>query len=171
MSNCCENKTNKHRLDISNTGITYMSCDMITKLSLPRVYTNSHIDSNSFIFFSVGHDINEKIFFDEEMKRDGIVGSWHKVSKCRSKNGYEIHFTADMRRLGQVLPLVTAVNKIYCEEFDRVLEAMGVAEYALIENNPKLGKTPIYINFLSELPQFNRKEYWGNLSYWICDSC
>jgi len=156
-----ENRKNNHRLDPLLCPITYQYSELITNFSLQRKYTNIHNDETSEVLISVGKDYNKKMLESKEavISETQIIGKW-----CYKDGKYKILLQAIVSSTKN--PQTEIRNFIICNELSLVLEAIGLAETALVKSNPKLAKTKIYVNFLSIDPKYNRVEYWGRLSRW-----
>jgi len=162
--NCCteENRVNKYKLQPLLLPITYGSADIMRKLSLPRKYTSIHNDDTREVFISIGHEYNKLLLDTDEAKnvQSQVIGYW-KLNDDK----YEIHLRVLVST--EQNPQSEIRNKIFCEELGYVLEGIAYAEIPLLNRNPRLGNTPIYIHFKSMDPKYNRTEYWHKLAYWL----
>lgn len=158
-----ENRKNNHRLDPLLCPITYDSSNIITNFSLPRKYTNIHNDETSEVLISVGKNYNKRMLESTEAVKfeTQIVGKW-----CEKNNKYTILLEAIIS--SEKNPQAEIRNTIICNELALVLEAIGLAETALVELNPDLSRTKIYVNFKSIDTKYARTEYWGRLEKWQC---
>lgn len=156
-----ENRKNNHRLDPLLCPITYENSEIITNFSLPRKYTNIHNDQTSEILISVGENFNKIMLESPEAVKfeTQIIGKWSKKD-CKYKIILQAIISSEKNPQAQIR------NTIICNELSLVLEAIALAETALLKLNPKLAKTKIYVNFKSIDPNYNRIEYWGRLGYW-----
>jgi hypothetical protein len=154
------NKKNTHRLNPLLCPITYENADIITHFSLPRKYTNTHNDQTKEILISVGKNYNKIMLKSPESinNETQIIGKWikHKNYKIILQAIVSIHKN----------PQANIRNQIICNELGLVLEAIALAETALLTLHPKLLKTKIYIQFVSTDQQYQRTEYWGRLGQW-----
>lgn len=157
-----ENRKNNHRLDPLLCPITYESSDIITDFSLPRKYTNIHNDVTREILISVGKNYNKIMLSSPEAVKfeTQIIGKW-----CHKDDKYNIILQAIVST--EKNPQTEIRNTIICNELSLVLEAIGLAETALVKLNPKLSKTKIYVNFKSIDSKYDRVEYWGRLGKWL----
>lgn len=156
-----QNKKNNHRLDPLLCPITYENSSIITNFSLPRKYTNIHNDETREVLISVGKNYNKTMLSSPEAinVETQITGKWGK------KDGkYTILLEAIVSTNKN--PQAQIRNIIICNELGLVLEAIALAETALLELNPKLAKTKIYVHFKSIDSKYDRIEYWGRLQRW-----
>jgi len=156
-----ENRKNNHRLDPLLCPITYENSNIITNFSLPRRYTNIHNDETREVLISVGKNYNKTMLSSPEAVKleTQIIGKWGK------KDGkYKILLEAIVST--EKNPQAPIRNTIICNELALVLEAIALAETALLELNPKLSNTKIYVYFKSIDPKYDRLEYWGRLGKW-----
>lgn len=156
-----DNKKNNHRLNPLLCPITYECANTIVNFSLPRKYTNIHNDNTQEVLISVGKNYNSIMLASPEAVNleTQITGKW-----CKKNEKYIIVLDAIVSSTKN--PVAAIRNTIICKEFDLVLEAIALAETALLKLHPKLGNTKIYIKFHSIDKKYDRVEYWGKLKKW-----
>lgn len=156
-----ENKKNNHRLDPLLCPITYECSNIITNFCLPRKYTNIHNDQTREVLISVGKNYNDIMLSSPEAVNveTQIIGKW-----CKKNGKHVIYLRAIVSSVKN--PAAEIRNTIICNELSLVLEAIALAETALLKLHPKLGETKIYVNFSSIDKKYNRVEYWGKLKKW-----
>lgn len=157
------NKKNDHRLNPLLCPITYGCANTIVHFSLPRKYTNIHNDKTQEILLSVGKNYNAIMLASPEAVNveTQIIGKWCYSNKNKK---YSIVLHAIVSTVKN--PAAQIRNTIICKELSLVLEAIALAETALLTLHPKLGNTKIYVNFHSIDKKYNRVEYWGKLKKW-----
>jgi len=127
--------TNKHYLDPLMLKITYESTDIISQLEGTRKYTYTHGN------ICVG----SKYYTADTNKY--ILGEWIK------ENGkYQIHIDARYIIIDD-------------DDISIMLESIAFAETSLLENNPMLAGTRIFVKYQDE-----KVEYFHRLGHWTMES-
>jgi hypothetical protein len=104
-----------------------------------------------------------------------ILGSW-KASKS-SCGAFKINVTVLVSN-GKSVTDRSGRNARFCREVNRFLQAVAVAESALLCRNPGLANSAIQVHFVSldgcgKIDEYDRIECWGKLGDWVCceDKC
>lgn len=119
-----------------------------------RKYTVTHSDTTGNLFVTIGLEYaKDKL----TSMRDEVLLEWRihpKKSMLYGKvlvDGEGVEGSPFIR------------NMIFKKEMGTALQAVRYADRALFEKYPDLDKLPIYIDFISSSPEFNKLNYFGNM--------
>jgi hypothetical protein len=120
---------------------------------IPRKYTLTHSDLTGELFLTIGSEYaTEKI---TEM-RDEVLGEW--IPYGADDVALFINVLVD----GKGGPAVSSIrNNVFIRELPLALEGIIYGDKELLKLYPSLSNSPIFVQFNSRFPQFNRVEYWG----------
>ena len=126
-----------------------------TKPIIPRKYTLTHSDFSGDLFLTIA----AKYDFDKITDmRDEVRAEWSMVN---DEYALMVNVMVDKEK-NTVMSAIR--NDIFVKELPLALEAIVYGDRELLKSNTSLYKAPIYINFSSVYPMFNRLEFWGTLS-------
>src|SRR5690348_2501878 len=151
-----DDKKNKCDLDPNYAPIFYQNLSVPNTFDLPRKYTSTHDDATRQIFLSVGPKYSEQLLSTEEVKNteSQVLGAWHHTRK-----GYKIILRVLVSTVKN--PEAAIRDRIFRAEMNKVLQSIALSEKALLCAYPKLAKTPIYIDFISDVvPSYSGREQW-----------
>ena len=122
-----------------------------TQPILGRKYTLTHSDITAELFLTVGLQFAyDKI----TSMRDEVIAEW-KYPNCGVLLYVYVY-------VGDYGPAVNAIrNTIFRRELPLALKAIVYGDQHLFKVNPPLMNAPIWIQFASSEPTYNRFEYWG----------
>ncbi len=124
---------------------------------LGRKYTLTHSDITAELFLTIGLQFAyDKI----TSMRDEVLAEWKK-----SNLGL---FLCVYVYVGDYGPTVNAIrNTIFRRELPLALEAIVYGDKKFFKANPSLNNAPIWIQFDSTDPTYNRFEYWGTVMDYV----
>lgn len=139
------------RLNPEKLHVEFKSGVTTTHPILGRKYTLTHSDVTAELFLTIGlYFAYDKI----TSMRDEVLAEWRN-SNC----GLFLYVYV---YVGDYGPAVNAIrNTIFRRELPLALEAMVYGDQKLFKVNPPLMNAPIWIQFDSTDPTYNRYEYWG----------
>ncbi|MDQ0268597.1 staygreen family protein [Cytobacillus purgationiresistens] len=119
-----------------------------------RKYTLTQSDSSNDIFLTIGHNYDYEAI--KPTQRDELLAEWIPqmgqyvlLGKVHISNGeFDEHF-AKIRYM------------IYEREADLGLTAILFGDREFLSNYPWLLNSPIYVQFHSNYPEFNKLQYYG----------
>lgn len=143
------------RLNTDKLTVEFREGVTSTEPIVHRRYTLTHSDITAELFLTIGLEYAyDKINF----MRDEVYGEW-----TYSENSY-IYY-AYVLIDGEFSPEVAAIrNYIFRRELPLALEAIRYGDNGLFVAHPWLDDSPIYIHFMSSIPEYNKVEYWGTFS-------
>lgn len=146
---------NMSRLNTNKLTVEFREGVTTTEPIEHRRYTLTHSDITAELFLTIGLEYAyDKINF----MRDEVYGEW-----IHSKDSY-IYY-AYVLIDGEFSPEVAAIRDyIFRRELPLALEAIRYGDNAFFAAHPWLDDSPIYINFMSSIPEYNQVEYWGTFS-------
>ncbi|UAL47901.1 staygreen family protein [Sutcliffiella horikoshii] len=139
-------KLNPEKLQVEfRPGVT------MTQPILGRKYTLTHSDITAELFLTVGL----QFAYDKITNmRDEVLAEWKISNGCLFLNVYVY--------VGDYGPAVNDLrNTIFRRELPLALEAIVYGDQKYLKVNPPLMNAPIWIQFDSADPTYNRFEYWG----------
>lgn len=117
-----------------------------------RKYTITHSDTTAELFVFVAEDYAE----DQVTKmRDEVRIAW-----TESDNGLKLTGSVLVSGKG-VLGNAFIRNKIFYKEMPTALQALRQADRFLFDKNPSLDKTPVFIQFISGNPIYDKMYDFG----------
>jgi len=130
--------------------------DDVTKTSPidGRKYTMTHSDTTADLFVTIGLSYAEDQI---NATRDEVRLEWR--INLRKPILYGTVLVDDENITG--FPIVR--NSIFIKEMPTALQAIRYADKALFQKYPQLDKVPIYIQFSSTKPKFNKLRYFGTM--------
>lgn len=139
------------RLNPEKLHVEYRPGVTSTKPILGRRYTLTHSDITAELFLTIGLQFAyDKI----TSMRDEVLAEW-KISNW----GF---FLCVYVYVGDYGPAMNAIrNSIFRRELPLALEAIVYGDKTFFKVNPLLKSAPIWIQFDSTDPTYNRLEYWG----------
>ena len=140
-------KLNPEKLHVEfTTGVT--STDPI----IGRKYTLTHSDLTAELFLTIGLEYD----YDKTTKmRDEVLAEWRMQNDEVILYGYVY---VD----GRFGPMTSAIrDAIFRRELPLALEAIRYGDNEFFVAHPELDKAPIWIQFESSYPQYNKVEKWG----------
>lgn len=143
------------RLNTDKLTVEFREGVTTTEPIVHRRYTLTHSDITAELFLTIGLEYAyDKINF----MRDEVYGEW-----IYSENSY-IYY-AYVLIDGEFSPEVAAIRDyIFRRELPLALEAIRYGDNGLFVAHPWLDDSPIYIHFMSSIPEYNKVEYWGTFS-------
>lgn len=143
------------RLNTDKLTVEFREGVTTTEPIVHRRYTLTHSDITAELFLTIGLEYAyDKINF----MRDEVYGEW-----IYSENSY-IYY-AYVLIDGEFSPEVAAIRDyIFRRELPLALEAIRYGDNGLFIAHPWLDDSPIYIHFMSSIPEYNKVEYWGTFS-------
>ncbi|WLV24629.1 staygreen family protein [Aciduricibacillus chroicocephali] len=124
---------------------------------IPRKYTLTHSDYTGELFLTIGTEIAwEQVNPD---MRDEVIGEWKAKGNCLH---YNVFLYIDQGE--HDLNTATTRNEIFRRELPLALTAIQYGDRALFDCYSELNHAPIIVYFLSNYPQFARRENWGSFS-------
>lgn len=143
------------RLNTDKLTVEFREGVTTTEPIVHRRYTLTHSDITAELFLTIGLEYTyDKINF----MRDEVYGEW-----IYSENSY-IYY-AYVLIDGEFSPEVAAIRDyIFRRELPLALEAIRYGDNGLFVAHPWLDDSPIYIHFMSTIPEYNKVEYWGTFS-------
>jgi hypothetical protein len=122
---------------------------------IPRLYTLTHSDETGQLFLTIG----DKYALDKiTPKRDEVLAEWIPYQADYVALYANVHVD------GKGGPEEAALrNTIFVRELPLAIEAIRYGDNSLFIAHPELDSYPLFIQFNSVYPQFNRVEYWGVL--------
>ena len=145
------------RLNPEKLHVTFLTDSTPEDLFLPRRYTLTHSDITGNLFLSIGkhYDMKQISKLYTRLMRDEVLAEFIKEGDdlifrlyCHVSGGF-VFGRAKWR------------YDIFQSELPLVLEAIRYGDRILFEENPKLDKTPVLIQFQSNDSRFNKIERWG----------
>lgn len=120
---------------------------------IPRKYTLTHSDLTGDLFLAIGSQYaTDKI---TEM-RDEVLGEWIPYGADDVALFINVHVD------GKGDAAVSSIrNNVFIQELPLALEGIIYGDKALLNTYPALNNSPVFVQFNSRFPQFNRIEYWG----------
>ncbi|RCV12644.1 hypothetical protein SETIT_2G285600v2 [Setaria italica] len=128
---------------------------------LPRTYTLTHSDVTASLTLAVSHTINRAQLqgWYNRLQRDEVVAEWKKV---RGRMSLHVHCHISGGHF--LLDLIAGLRYyIFRKELPVVLKAFVHGDGDLFSRHPELEEATVWVYFHSNLPRFNRVEYWGPL--------
>ena len=124
---------------------------------LGRKYTLTHSDITAELFLTVGL----QFAYDKITNmRDEVLAEWRNSNCCLFLYVYVY--------VGDYGPAVNGIrNTIFRRELPLVLEAIVYGDQKFFKANPPLMNAPIWIQFDSTDPSYNRMEYWGTAKDYV----
>ncbi|MED6222370.1 Protein STAY-GREEN 1, chloroplastic [Stylosanthes scabra] len=129
--------------------------------NLPRTYTLTHSDITSKLTLAISQSINNSQLqgWYNKLQRDEVVAHWKKIKgkmclhvHCHISGG---HFLLDL--------FARLRYYIFCKELPVVLKAFVHGDGDLLRNYPELEEAEVWVYFHSNIPEYNKVEYWGPL--------
>lgn len=160
IDNSCgkDAKINRCDLQASTVAITYQTACLVAHFSLPRRYTvAAHPGLSVFekMLLFVGSD------YSSELQPALVSGSWKQSSS-----------EVGCYKLNLCVRVDPADASAACRLINQVLQAIAIAETALLCRYPKLAQSKVQVHFQSDNCTYDRVECWGTLGQWRCDrSC
>jgi hypothetical protein len=147
------------RLNPEKLKVTYLSGITTGGLTLPRRYTLTHSDITGWLFLSIGSQYNKKQISGlyTKLMRDEVLAELSDEGDGLSFRVY-CHVSG-----GIVFGTAKWRHNIFHSELPLALEAIRYGDRTLIEQNPRLDKTPVFIHFRSTDSRFNKVENWGTM--------
>lgn len=143
------------KLKPENLKVKFDAMTSGTKAIIPRKYTLTHSDISGELFLTVAAKYDYDKITD---MRDEVLAEWSMVN---DEYALMVNVMVDKEKN----PVMSAIrNDIFVKELPLALEAIVYGDRELLKSNTSLYKAPIYINFNSIYPMFNRLELWGTLS-------
>jgi hypothetical protein len=122
---------------------------------IPRLYTLTHSDLTGDLFLTIGKEYaGDRI---TEM-RDEVLGEW--IPYGADDVALLINILVDGK---DGIAVSEIRNKIFNSELPLALEAIIYGDRYVFEAHPQLNNSPIFIQFNSIYPQFNRMEHWKTI--------
>lgn len=123
---------------------------------IPRRYTLTHSDETAELFLFVGLDY---AYNEINPNRDEVLAEW-----IYNNGRYEINANVYVDGSPNASFLEAMVRlAIFKRELPLALEGIFYGDKALLKENPYLLNAPIYINFNSQYPLLNTREFWGRV--------
>ena len=140
------------RLNPEKLYVEYRAGVTPLKPILGRKYTLTHSDITADLFLTIGLDYAyDKI---NEM-RDEVLAEWRIYNEAPY---LYVYVYVD----GQFGPAASALrNTVFRRELPLALEAVRYGDRALFMTYSQLDDAPIWIQFHSALPEYNKFENWG----------
>lgn len=125
---------------------------------IPRLYTLTHSDLTGDLFLTIGPDYaKDKL---TEM-RDEVLGEWIPYGADGVALFINVHVDSSDTGGDEVSSIR---NAVFIRELPLALEAIIYGDQELFKAHQGLITAPIFVQFNSIYPQFNRLEYWGTVS-------
>lgn len=171
IDNSCgkDAKINRCDLQASTVAITYQTGRLVAHFSLPRRYTvAAHPGLSVFekMLLFVGSD------YSAELQPALVSGSWKQSSSevgCYKLNLCVKVASPTPPRDLKSLEVDPADASAACRLINQVLQAIAIAETALLCRYPKLAQSKVQVHFQSDNCTYDRVECWGTLGQWRCD--
>lgn len=141
--------------DKSKLNVNFMKG--VNKISpiIPRKYTLTHSDETGDLFLDIGKNYNYKAITSF---RDEVLCKWIKFN-----NMYFLQCYAYISG-GEFNLKESAIRySIFKKELPLALTAIICGDKTFFKAHPYLSKSPIFINFHSIYPAFNKVEYLGKV--------
>ncbi|WP_069998327.1 staygreen family protein [Cellulosilyticum sp. I15G10I2] len=119
-----------------------------------RKYTMTHSDDTGDLFVTIGLTYAEDQI---NPTRDEVL------LELLSKNNKPIFYGKVLVDDENIKDNIRIRNAIFLKEMPTALQAIRYADRALFEKYPLLDQVPIYIQFSSTKPQFNKLRYFGTM--------
>ncbi len=121
---------------------------------IDRKYTITHSDSTGDLFVFVGNK-----YADDKVNsmRDEVLLDWKQDDKGLYLMGKVL--VDGEKNIGNP----TIRNKIFLKEMPTALQALRQADRFLFINNPTLDNAPVFIQFVSKNPDFNKIYDFGTI--------
>lgn len=118
-----------------------------------RKYTLTHSDETAMMFLDIGDKFNYSAI--DEKLRDELLGAW----KTADFDSYKLIFYA---YVGDGDFLTSSIKyAAFKYHMSLALQAIFYGDRDLLEKNPQLINTPIYVKFDSDIPMFDNYEPYG----------
>lgn len=140
------------RLHPDKLYVEYRDGVSMTETVEDRKYTLTHSDLTADLFLTMGL---EYAYDKINAMRDEVLGEWRT-----KEDGIFLYVYVYVD--GEYDPEVAAVrNSIFRRELPLALEAIRYGDRGLFHAHPNLDNAPIWIQFDSTNPEYNRFENWG----------
>lgn len=119
-----------------------------------RKYTVTHSDTTAELFVFIASNYAE----DQVTKmRDDVKVAWEQTDMGLALVGSVVVDADGVNGNPEVR------NTIFYNEMPTALQALRQADRFLFEANPALSSAPVYIQFISDTPAYNKTYYWGSI--------
>lgn len=134
----------------------YRDCIEPYEPVLTRKYTITHSDVSAemFVFIASNYACDKVTAVHDDVKI-----AWEKGEK-----GLILKGVVDVD--GKQAAMAKIRNKIFLNEIPLALQALRWADRFLFRKSPELDKTPIFIHFKSDSPEFNKIYSLGLIGYY-----
>ena len=144
-----------NRLDPSKLSVEFRDGVTATYPILCRHYTLTHSDITAQLFLTIGcYYAYNKI----TSMRDEVLSQWIKIEDRYYLN---VYLNVDGEGSIETIPIR---DMIFRRELPLALEAIRYGDRALFNKYPMLDNSSIIVYFMSNIPYYNRVEYWGKPS-------
>jgi len=141
------------RLNPEKLYVEFRSGVSTTEPVIGRRYTLTHSDVTAELFLTIGL---EYAYDKITRMRDEVLAEW------RVNNGNLFLYVYVY--VGNYGPVINAIrNTIFRRELPLALEAIIYGDREFFMTHLQLNNAPIWINFDSTDPNYNRCEYWGTV--------
>jgi len=126
----------------------------------PRKYTLTHSDSTGDLFLTIGSVYNRPQIsgWYTRLMRDEVLAEWIVDGDERALHVH-CHVSG-----GLVFGPAGWRDSILKQHLPMVIEAFYFGDRYLLESNPELGESKVYVHFYSSRSKYNRVEEWGILN-------
>ena len=128
-------------------------------LKIPRKYTLTHSDSTGDLFLNIGidYDYDQISGLYTRFMRDEVLAEWKQVN-----DHYELHLHLHISG-GFVFGWAAMRDRIFRYHLPLVLQAIIYGDKKLIEENPNLSNSKIFVHFESKNKKYNKIENYGQV--------
>ena len=123
-----------------------------------RKYTLTHSDDTGVMFLTIANEYDYKAI--NQKLRDEVLGVW-KIYE----GDYILFFYVHVGDYNYEQSLKR--YNIFKQHMNSALQAVFYGDMNLLNENPHLYDTPIYVKFDSNIPMFNNYEFYGYVSNYI----
>ena len=147
------------RLNPEKLQVAYLTGATPQKLILSRYYTLTHSDRTGKLFLSIGNQYNTNQIsrLYTKLMRDEVLA---ELADEQDSLAFRVHCHVSG---GVVIGMAKWRYDIFHYELPLALEAMRYGDRSLIELNPILDDTKVFVHFHSTNRRFNKVENWDTL--------